>query len=38
VFGRLGSRPFSYEELRKMFVRNGKVWAVTDEATTKPIK
>ncbi len=38
VFGRLGSRPFSYEELRKMFVRKGKVWAVTDEATTKPIK
>jgi hypothetical protein len=37
VFGRLGSRPFSYEELRKMFVRNGKVWAVTDEATTKPV-
>lgn len=33
VFGRLGSRPFNYEELRKMFVRKGKVWTVTDEAT-----
>ena len=38
VFGRLGSRPFTYEELRKMFVRKGKVWTVTDEATTAPIK
>src|SRR5579862_245773 len=38
VFGRLGSRPFTYEELRKMFVRKGKVWAVTDEASTAPQK
>ena len=38
VFGRLGSRPFNYEELRKMFVRKGRVWVVTDEATTAPIK
>jgi hypothetical protein len=38
VFGRLGSRPFNYEELRKMFVRKGKLWTVTDEASTSPIK
>src|SRR5258708_27438801 len=36
VFGRLGSRPFNYEEVRKMFVRKGKVWTVTDEAATAP--
>jgi hypothetical protein len=32
IFGRLGSRPFNYEELRRMFVRKGKVWTVSDEA------
>ena len=32
VFGRLGSRPFNREEMRKLFVApDGKPWVVTDE-------
>jgi hypothetical protein len=38
VFGRLGSRPFTLEEQRKLYVRDGKLWTVTDEPTTKPVK
>ena len=30
VFGRLGSRPFNAEEMKKMYVRDGKVWKVKD--------
>ncbi len=31
VFGRLGSRPFTLEEQQRLYMRDGKVWAVTDE-------
>jgi len=31
VFGRVGARPLNYEEQRKMYLRNGKPWFVTDD-------
>jgi hypothetical protein len=31
VFGRLGSRPFTLEEMQRLFLRNGKIWTVSDE-------
>ncbi len=31
VFGRIGGRPFTLDEMRRLFVRNGKVWTVSDE-------
>jgi len=30
VFGRRGARPFNLEEMRRLFLRNGKVYTVTD--------
>jgi hypothetical protein len=30
VFGRLGSRPFNLEEQRRLYLRDGKLWTVTD--------
>ena len=30
VFGRLGSRPFNYDELKRMYLRDGKPFTVTD--------
>ncbi|HUG52356.1 MAG TPA: hypothetical protein VMR21_02090, partial [Vicinamibacteria bacterium] len=30
VFGRRGARPFNAEEQRRMYLRDGKVWTVTD--------
>ena len=38
VFGRLGSRPFSLEEMRRMYLDGGgKLWTVSDEPVgTKP--
>lgn len=36
VFGRLGSRPLQLEEMRRMFVRGGVVWKVSDKAETEP--
>jgi hypothetical protein len=38
VFGRLGSRPFTLEEQRKLYLREGKPWTVTDEPTAPPLK
>ncbi len=32
VFGRLGSRPFNLEEQQRMYLRNGKVYRVSDGA------
>jgi hypothetical protein len=32
VFGRRGSRPLNLEEMRRMFMRDGQVWTVTDDA------
>jgi hypothetical protein len=31
VFGRVGARPLSLEEQRRMYLRNGRVWTVTDD-------
>lgn len=31
VFGRLGSRPFTLEEMQRMYMKNGKVWMVSDD-------
>ena len=33
VFGRVGARPFNKEEQRKMYLRNGKLWTVSDDPT-----
>lgn len=31
VFGRIGSRPFNREEQRRLYIRDGKVFRVTDQ-------
>ena len=31
VFGRIGARPLNAEEQRKLYLRNGKPWFVTDD-------
>ncbi len=31
VFGRIGSRPFTLPEMKKLYMENGKVWSVTNE-------
>lgn len=31
VFGRIGAGPLTYEEQRKMYIRNGTVWRVADD-------
>jgi len=31
VFGRLGSRPLTLDEQQRLFMRDGKIWRVTDE-------
>jgi len=31
VFGRLGARPLRLPEMQQMYLKNGKVWTVTDE-------
>jgi hypothetical protein len=31
VFGRRGSRPFNYEEMRKLYMRDGQLYTVTDD-------
>jgi len=31
VFGRRGGRPFNAEEMRRLYVRDGEVWTVSDE-------
>ncbi|MGB7186102.1 MAG: hypothetical protein WBD21_05860, partial [Candidatus Acidiferrales bacterium] len=36
VFGRRGARPFNFEEMRRMYLREGRLYTVTDEAPTKP--
>jgi hypothetical protein len=34
VFGRRGARPFNLEELRRMYLTDGKLYTVTDDPTT----
>ncbi len=36
VFGRLGARPFSLPEMQKMYIKEGKVFTVSDAPPTKP--
>jgi hypothetical protein len=36
VFGRRGARPFTREEMERLFLRNGSVYTVTDEAPGPP--
>jgi hypothetical protein len=36
VFGRRGSRPFNQEELRRMYLRNGELFTVSDEPPGPP--
>jgi len=31
IFGRLGSRPFTLEEMQRMYMKEGKVWMVSDD-------
>jgi hypothetical protein len=36
VFGRRGSRPFNLEEMRRLYLRDGKVWTVNDAPPGPP--
>jgi hypothetical protein len=38
VFGRRGARPFTLEEMRKLYLRDGVVWTVRDEPGTEPVE
>jgi hypothetical protein len=38
VFGRLGSRPFNRDEQRRLFLKNGQVYTVSDTPTTEPLR
>ena len=35
VFGRIGSRPFTEEEMKKFYMLNGRVYTVTDRVKTE---
>jgi hypothetical protein len=35
VFGRLGARPFTLEEMQRLYLRDGHVWTVTDTPPPK---
>ena len=37
VFGRIGARPFNLEEQRRMYIKDGKLYTVTNKAQAKPI-
>jgi hypothetical protein len=37
VFGRIGSRPFTLEEMQRLYLRDGKVYTVTDTPPTPPV-
>ncbi len=37
VFGRIGARPFNLEEQRRMYIRDGKLYTVTDKPKAKPV-
>jgi hypothetical protein len=36
VFGRWGARPLNRREMERMYLRDGRLWTVTDEPTTDP--
>ena len=37
VFGRIGARPFNLEEQRRLYVRDGKLFRVSDTPRTRPV-
>lgn len=37
VFGRRGARPFNLQEARKLYLRNGQVWTVTNQPPRPPV-
>ncbi len=37
VFGRVGARPFNLEEQRRLYVRDGQVFRVSDRPKTRPV-
>jgi len=37
VFGRRGGRPFTLEEMRRLYVRDGRLWTVTDAPPGSPV-
>jgi len=36
VFGRIGARPLSHEEVRNLYMRDGKLYLVSDKPATEP--
>jgi hypothetical protein len=38
VFGRRGSRPFDRQEIRRMYLRGGQLYTVTDQPMTAPME
>lgn len=38
VFGRRGARPMSLVEMRRMYLRDGKLWSVADAPPGKPVE
>ena len=36
VYGRLGSRPFNKEEMKRMYIRNNKLYTVPEKAPDGP--
>ncbi|MGB7174590.1 MAG: hypothetical protein WBD23_13655, partial [Candidatus Acidiferrales bacterium] len=36
VFGRRGARPFNLEEMHRMYLRDGKLYTVTDAPPSPP--
>ena len=38
AFGRVGARPMNLEEMRKLYLKNGRVYTVTNTPETEPVK
>ena len=38
IFGRIGSRPFNLEEMRKLYIKDSKIYTVTDDPPSEPLK
>ena len=36
VFGRIGARPLSLDGMKRLYMRDGEVWTVTDEPENDP--
>ena len=37
VFGRRGARPFNLQEMQRMYMRNGALYTVTNDAPGHPV-